>query len=133
MLNTATAIRLAAATALGLAALILPLSPAQAQQAADYTLNTGDVLEVSVWKEPDLTKTVMVRPDGKFSFPLAGEVVAVGRSVAQIQSDIAGRLTKYIPDPVVTAAVTGLEGNRVYVIGQVTKPGAYGINPRLNV
>jgi len=116
-----------------LALCALAASSAWAQALPDYTVNTGDALEVSVWKEPDLTKTVVVRPDGKFSFPLAGEIVAAGRSVAQIQSDITTRLHKYIPEPVVTAAVTLLEGNRVYVIGQVNKPGSYVMNPRLNV
>lgn len=108
--------------------------PAPAAQALqDYTLNPGDQLEISIWKEPDLTKTVQVRPDGKFSVPLAGEIVAAGRTVAQVQSDITQRLLKYIPEPVVTASLTVLEGNRVYVIGQVTKPGAYVMNPRLSV
>lgn len=108
--------------------------PAAAQPAPqDYTLNPGDQLEISVWKEPDLTKTVQVRPDGKFSVALAGEIVAAGRTVAQVQSDITSRLVKFIPEPVVTASLTVLEGNRVYVIGQVTKPGAYVMNPRLTV
>lgn len=132
----------ACATLLLLAALGCVAGPAYAQQPAppaaqqalqDYTLNPGDQLEISIWKEPDLTKTVQVRPDGKFSVPLAGEVVAAGRTVAQVQSDITNRLLKYIPEPVVTASLTVLEGNRVYVIGQVTKPGAYVMNPRLSV
>jgi len=112
----------------------LPMSSVMAQQAlADYTLSPGDQVEVSVWKEPDLTRTVIVRPDGKFSFPLVGEVLARGRSVAQVQADIANKLKTYIPEPVVTAALTVLDGNRVYVIGQVNKPGFYVMNPRLNV
>lgn len=106
---------------------------ASAQQAPDYVLNPGDQVEIAVWKEPDLTKTVIVRPDGKFSFALVGEVVAAGRTISQIQAEVANRLQKYIPEPVVTAAVTNLEGNRIYVIGQVTKPGSYPMNPRLNV
>jgi polysaccharide biosynthesis/export protein len=110
----------------------------QAQQSAgqtlaDYALNAGDELEVAVWKEPDLTKTVVVRPDGKFSIPLAGDVAAAGRTVTQVQGEIATRLKKYIPEPVVTVAVTKLSGNIVYVIGQVNKPGQYVMNPRLNV
>jgi polysaccharide export outer membrane protein len=107
--------------------------PTLAQQLADYTLHPGDQLEVAVWKEPDLTKTVVVRPDGKFSFPLAGETVAVGRTVPQVQTEIANKLKAYIPEPVVTAAVTTMDGNRVYVIGQVNKPGSFVMNPRLTV
>jgi len=113
--------------------LLLAAVGAQAQQLPDYTMNPGDALDVSVWKEPDLTKTVAVRPDGKFSFPLAGEVVAVGHTVTQLQTEIANRLKKYIPDPVVTVALSGLDGNRVFVIGQVNKPGAFVMNPRLTV
>jgi polysaccharide export outer membrane protein len=116
-------------------ALAMPSAKAQQQQPllGDYALNPGDQLEVSVWKEPDLTKTVVVRPDGKISFPLTGEVTAVGRTVAQVQTEIASKLKTYIPEPVVTVTMTALEGNRVYVIGQVNKPGAYVMNPRLNV
>jgi len=107
--------------------------PAHSQQLPDYTLSPGDQLEISVWKEPDLTKTVVVRPDGKFSVPLAGEIIAVGRTISQIQADITGRLLKYIPEAVVTASLVLMEGNRIYVIGQVNKPGAYVMNPRFNV
>lgn len=120
-----------------LGSIALPATAQQATPAApapqEYLLNPGDQLEISVWKEPDLTKTVQVRPDGKFSVPLAGEIVAAGRSVSQVQADITTRLVKFIPEPVVTASLTILEGNRVYVIGQVTKPGAYVMNPRLTV
>ena len=99
----------------------------------DYKLSPGDQLEISVWKEPELTKTVIVRPDGKFSVPLAGEIPANGRTLAQVQEEITARLQKYIPEAVVTASLTALDGNRVYVIGQVTKPGTYVMNPRLTV
>jgi polysaccharide biosynthesis/export protein len=100
---------------------------------ADYKLHAGDALEVSVWKEVDLQRTVLVRPDGRFSFPLTGEVQAAGRSPAEIRIDIENRLKAYIPEPVVTVTVTGVNGNSIYVIGQVTKPGAFAMNPRLNV
>jgi polysaccharide export outer membrane protein len=110
-------------------------SGAHAQQAVqpDYTLNAGDTLDVSVYKEEDLTKTVIVRPDGKFSFPLAGEITAVGRTIVQIEADITSRLLKYIPEAVVSAAVKSLDGCRIYVIGQVIKPGSFVMNPRMNV
>lgn len=106
---------------------------AQAQQVPDYTLNPGDQLNVAVWKEPDLTLTVIVRPDGKISFPLTGDVGAIGRTVTQVQADLATKLKTYIPEPVVTVSVTGIEGNKVFVIGQVNKPGAYTMNPRYTV
>jgi polysaccharide export outer membrane protein len=108
--------------------------PAAAQTTPDYTLNAGDTLDVAVWKEEDLTKKdVIVRPDGKFSFPLAGEITAAGRTIAQIEADITARLKRYIPEPVVSVTVKNLDGCRVYVIGQVTKPGSFVMNPRLSV
>jgi polysaccharide export outer membrane protein len=103
------------------------------QQVPDYTVNAGDELEVDVWKEPDLIKKLIVRPDGKISFPLTGDVVAIGRTVSQIQTEISNKLKTYIPEPVVTVSVTGIEGNKVFEIGQVNKPGAYVMNPRYTV
>jgi polysaccharide export outer membrane protein len=108
-------------------------APARAQQPPDYKLHPGDTLEVSVWKETELQKTVLVRPDGKFSFPLAGEMTAVGKTVAQVQAELVTKLVPYIPEPVATVAVTELGGNKIYVIGQVNKPGQYVMNPQLNV
>lgn len=121
----------AATPAAAPAAVQAPAAPTA--QPGDYRLNPGDEIEVSVWKEVDLQRTTIVKPDGKFTFPLAGDVVAAGRTVGEIQADIASRLKRYIPDPVVTASVKGIEGNRIYVIGQVNKPGAYTMNPRISV
>jgi polysaccharide export outer membrane protein len=104
-----------------------------AQQPNEYTLNAGDTLDVSVWKETELTKEVIVRPDGKFSFPLAGEINAVGRSVGQVETEITNKLKPYMPEPVVSVSMKTLDGCKVYVIGQVNKPGSFVMNPRINV
>ncbi|MCI0366421.1 MAG: polysaccharide biosynthesis/export family protein [Phycisphaerales bacterium] len=112
---------------------ILYTAPGHAQQPPDYNLHPGDEIEVAVWKEPDLQRTVVIRPDGKFSFPLTGEITASGRTAAAIKSEIETRLKAYIPEPVVTVSVTGIGGNQMYVIGQVNKPGAYVMNPQINV
>jgi len=99
-----------------------------------YTVKAGDVLAVAVWKEPDLTSNaVLVRPDGTFSFPLVGQVDARGKTVQELQNLISERLKKYIADPVVTVSVQEVKGNKVYVIGQVTKPGDFVVNPSVNV
>lgn len=120
------------AACLGVVALFS--APSEAQSVgADYRMHAGDQLEVSVWKEVDLQRTVIIRPDGKFSFPLTGEVQASGRSPDDIRKDIENRLKAYIPEPVVTVTVTGVNGNGIYVIGQVNKPGAFIMNPQLNV
>ena len=100
---------------------------------ASYTLHPGDKIEVSVWKEPDLQKILVISPDGKFSLPLAGEILAAGRTVAQIRSEIETRLKALIAEPVVTVSIVDVNGNVAYVIGQVNKPGALFMNPRINV
>jgi len=99
----------------------------------DYRLHAGDSITVSVWKEIDLQRKVMIRPDGKFSFPLAGEVQAAGRTADDVRLDIQGKLAKFIPDAVVTVIVEDVSGNRIYVIGQVNKPGMFIMNPELTV
>jgi len=103
------------------------------QQPEGYTLHPGDQLEIGVWKEPELQKTIVVRPDGRFSFPLVGEIVAVNRTISQVQAEIESKLKRYIPEPVLSITLTDVGGNRVYVIGQVRNPGSFVMNPRLNV
>lgn len=92
---------------------------------APYTVNPGDVLSITVWKEDDLQRQVIIRPDGAFSFPLAGDVHAEGQSIEQIRQAVTAGLERYIPEPVVTVAVENLSGNKVYVIGQVSRPGEF--------
>lgn len=98
-----------------------------------YLIEPGDVLEISVWREEDLTKPVVVRPDGGLSFPLVGNVQASGKSVEQLQNEVAEKLKKYIPDPSVTVAVQELSGNKVYVIGKVTRPGEFPVTRNVDV
>jgi polysaccharide export outer membrane protein len=117
---------------LAVAALRLPAASAQAV-AGDYKLHAGDKIQVSVWKEVDLQRLVVIRPDGKFSFALTGEVQAAGRTPDEIRVDIENRLKKYIPEPVVTVTVEETAGNRIFVIGQVNKPGVFIMNPQVNV
>lgn len=106
--------------------------PAVAQDTA-YAVKPGDLLQIAVWKEPELQRPVLVRPDGAFSFPLAGEVDARGKSVAELQKLLTDRLKKFIADPVVTVSVQEVRGNKVYVIGQVTKPGEFIVNPSVDI
>ena len=109
-------------------------APAVAKEASiDYKLHAGDSITVSVWKELELQRKVIIRPDGRFSFPLAGEVQAAGRSADQVRVDIENQLKKFIPEAVVAVMVEDVSGNRVYVIGQVNKPGMYVMNPQLTV
>jgi len=100
---------------------------------APYTVKPGDTLRVSVWKEPELQHLVLVEPDGTFSFPLCGMIDAHDKTVGQLQQEIGQHLARFITDPVVTVSLQKIAGNRVYVIGQVTKPGAFIVNPRVDV
>ena len=98
-----------------------------------YRIQPGDVLEISVWKEESLLREVLVRPDGGLSFPLVGNIQAAGESVEALQAEVAERLTKYIPDPVVTVSIRQLSGNKVYVIGKVARPGEFVANRYMDV
>lgn len=112
---------------------IWPPVHAQDPAIAPYTINPGDVLSVTVWKEEDLQRQVLVRPDGAFSFPLAGEIQATDQSVEDVRDELVKRLSDYIPDPVVTVATESIQGNRVYVIGQVNRPGEFIASARIDV
>ena len=114
-------------------ATLLNAAPQASAEGQGYAIQPGDVLRVMVWKEEDLQQEILVRPDGGITFPLAGSIEAAGHTVEEVRTDLVAKIKEFIPEPVVTAAVTNLEGNRIYVIGQVTKPGSYPMNPRLNV
>jgi polysaccharide export outer membrane protein len=98
-----------------------------------YRLQPGDIISISVWKETDLQTDVLVRPDGGFSFPLAGEVEALGKTADEIRAVIVDRLKRYIPTPVVTVAVKQINGNRVYVVGRVNHAGDFPLSSPLDV
>jgi polysaccharide export outer membrane protein len=116
------------------------LTEAQAAAAAvaapdqdKYLLGPEDALEISVWKEPDLTKQLIVRPDGKITYPLIGEVQAAGRTVKQLQEEILKRLEKYVTDAHVTVILLKAQNYKVYVTGKVNKPGEFVIGKPVNV
>jgi polysaccharide export outer membrane protein len=103
----------------------------QAQAAAaqvvedKYQLGPEDVIEISVWKEPDLTKQVAIRPDGKISYPFIGEVQAAGKTVKQLREEISKRLEKYVTDAQVTVILLKTQTYKIYVVGKVNKPGEF--------
>jgi len=119
------------------AASLLDMGSAAAQEdnkpREPYTINPGDLLEISVWKEPDLQREVLVRPDGAFSFPLSGDITAEGRTVETVRQELTRRLGSFIPDLVVTVTVAEINGNKIFVIGQVRTPGQFVVNPRVDV
>ena len=98
-----------------------------------YRLLPGDELNVSVWKEVDLQKDVVIAPDGRFSFPLVGDVLAVGRTLPEVRTELVDKLERFIPEAELTVTLKNPKGNRIYVIGQVNKPGEYVVNPMVDV
>jgi len=98
-----------------------------------YLIQAGDLLQVTVWKEPDLTGEALVRSDGGLSFPLVGDVMAAGKSVDALREEFTNRLKGFIPDPVVTIATKQIGGNQIFVIGRVQRPGGYPFVKPLDV
>ena len=90
-----------------------------------YQIGPGDVLNISVWKEDDLKKQLLVKPDGAITFPLAGEVVASGLTTEELTEILANKLKRFIPSPVVTVTVVQASSLKIYVVGKVVKPGQY--------
>ncbi len=104
-----------------------------AAHANTFLLGPGDVLEISVWKDQDLSRQVIVQPDGFISFPLIGQVVAAGRTIPQVQAEISKRLQEFIATPTVTVLPLKIESYKIYVVGKVNKPGMFVVLPPINV
>jgi polysaccharide export outer membrane protein len=100
---------------------------------ASYLLQPGDVVEISVWKEEDLKKELLVRPDGGLSFPLAGDLKVAGHTTVEVEHEIEARLAKFFADVTVNVAVLQINGNQVYVLGKVNKPGVYKFDRAVDV
>ena len=98
---------------------------------ADYKIGPQDVVRVDVWKEPDISRTIPVRPDGKISLPLLNDVQAAGLTSMQLAGVIREGLTKYMTSPQVTVTVTEINSRRVYCTGEVMKPGAMSLLPNM--
>jgi polysaccharide export outer membrane protein len=99
----------------------------------DYVIGADDTLHISVWKEPDLTETLPVRPDGKISMPLLNDITAAGLTPLELKDTITEKLKKYIADPRVTVVVTGMNSRRVFVTGEVLHTGPMTLLPHMTV
>ncbi len=93
-----------------------------------FVIGDDDRLAINVWKEPDLSRTIPVRSDGKISLPLVGELQAAGRTPLQLEQDIAAKLKDYITEPEVTVIVEQINSQKFNILGQVTKPGSYSLS-----
>lgn len=99
----------------------------------EYRLGPEDVVEIFVWKEPELSRTVVVRPDGKISMPLITELEASGKTAAQLQTEITTKLRQLVTDPVVNVIVKEINSPKISVLGEVRKPDVYSIKHKVTV
>jgi polysaccharide export outer membrane protein len=98
-----------------------------------YLIGLGDVLRITVWKEPDLTLDVTVRLDGMITVPLLGDVQAAGRVPSQLAGTLVTDLQRFIENPRVTVTVTQATSARIYVVGQMVRPGEFPLSGRMTV
>jgi len=112
--------------------IIVLISTSVSSNEKAYKLLADDVLQISVWKETDLQRKVLILPDGKISFPLVGHLKAAGLTPEELEQIMIEKLARFIPDPVVTVSVSKLAGYKIFVLGKVTKPGQYIVS-QINV
>lgn len=110
-----------------------PERPAPHQADSTYVISPGDVIEVQVWQEPNVSKAVPVRPDGKISLPLLDDVQAAGLTAGALTADLTEKLKKFISDPQVTVIVTQVNSQRIYITGEVNRGGTYPLEPGMTV
>ena len=98
-----------------------------------YVIGPEDGLDISVWKEPDVSRAVPVRPDGKISLPLLNDIQAAGLTPMQLQAVVTEGLKKFFTGPQVTVIVTQINSRRIYVMGEVARPGAFSMLPNMTI
>jgi polysaccharide export outer membrane protein len=108
-------------------------APATLAAQPGYQLQPGDLLEISVWKEQDLQRDTLIRPDGGITFPLAGDFDTTGKTAEDVRAVLVEHLKRYLPTPVVTVAVKAAAGNRIYVLGKVVHAGDFPMINSLDV
>lgn len=104
-----------------------------ATQDPSYVIGSQDMLDVSVWREPDFSRTVPVRPDGKISLPLLNDMQAAGLTPSQLAAELTKSLNKFVTNPQVTIIVTQINSQRFYILGEAARPGAYTLIPEMTI
>jgi polysaccharide export outer membrane protein len=99
----------------------------------NYVIGPSDDLDINVWKEPDISRKVPVRPDGKISLPLINDIQAAGLTPMQLKAQITEKLKKFLTDPQVTVIVMNINSQRVYIMGETNRPGAYPLLPNMTI
>ena len=100
---------------------------------AHYRIGADEVLTINVWHEPEVSRSVPVRPDGKISLPLVGDVQAAGLTPMELQNELEARFSKYLTNPDVSVIVAEIRSQRINVLGEVLRPGTYALIPPMNV
>jgi len=108
-------------------------APVATPDEAEYKIGPQDVVRIDVWKEPEISRTIPVRPDGKISLPLLNDIQAAGLTALQLGNSIHDGLTKYLTTPQVTVTVSEINSRRVYLTGEVTRAGALPLLPNMTV
>jgi len=108
-------------------------TPAAATTDPKYVIGPQDVLDINVWKEPTISRTVPVRPDGKISLPLLNDVQAAGLTPQKLGQEITADLRKYLENPQVTVIVTAINSRRIYILGEVNRSGTFQMLPNMTV
>jgi polysaccharide export outer membrane protein len=109
------------------------LAPCSADAEPNYRLNPGDKLLISVWHEENLKEEVLVLPDGTVSFPLIGHIPAAGKTIEELRTALTEAIAEFIPEPAVDVSLLAAEGNVIYVVGEVTRPGPYVMTRPMDV
>ena len=123
---------------IGVLVMISPIHAAEqagsmASPMGDYVIGPGDVLDISVWNNEPLTRAVTVLPDGKIHFPLIGEIVVGGKTLAVLEKELKTKLHPFVPDPELSVMVGQVNSMLIYVIGKVNQPGRFVLNTNVDV
>ena len=125
--------RIAALFALALPACAHHTTVPAEPERGEYTIGREDVLEIAVWKDPALTTTAPVRPDGRVSVPMLGDVEAEGKTPHDLAREIAGKLQPFVKEPVVSVIVREVNSSKFAIVGEVTHPGVYPMRGRTSI
>jgi polysaccharide biosynthesis/export protein len=116
-----------------LATVSVPDAGPKAVVDADYVIGPGDLLNIEVWKDKDLTRVVTVLPDGKVAYPMVGEIIAAGKTVSQLQKELDRNLSRFVKDAVITVEVRQVNSLQIYVLGRVKTPGRSLLTSNIDV
>lgn len=117
----------------------LPAATTQAEKAisnavsSEYVIGAEDVLDITVWRNPDLSRQVQVRPDGRISMPIIRDVVAVGKTPTQLAEEMTSKLKEYVQNPVVAVTLKEVNSSNVFLLGEVAHPGKYPLKSKMTL